>query len=273
MEKILGDLIERERLMYDRFSLAPKTLVTGVISATGVVCGRLRGQELWSMTVRLDAWRIGNGPIRIERLVIHKKMNDDELRQLKAVIRPNSIFSAIVRLDEDAPNYPQALYEVSAPYTPVDVELEDYVHQMSKTVTIESDQFGTFTLDRRLGWFLGKLSWNGSQVDLNLGTDQLEEMDGALKVATHLFNETSIWSSCITTYAAENLLPLKNDSWLRDDEAELTIDEFQSKMHLRGITVYPNGAFDFEYNDGGLFWGHAISVSGTIHSGPTRAEI
>lgn len=44
-------------------------------------------------------------------------------------------------------------------------------------------------------------------------------------------------------------------------------------MTLEGISVDPDGSFDFWHNDGDLFWGHAIQISGSLVEGPTLANI
>ena len=44
-------------------------------------------------------------------------------------------------------------------------------------------------------------------------------------------------------------------------------------MKLESISVRNNGSFDFWHNDGDLFWGHSIQISGNLTDGPKRADI
>jgi hypothetical protein len=44
-------------------------------------------------------------------------------------------------------------------------------------------------------------------------------------------------------------------------------------MRLTSITVGHGGRFTFWHEDGDLFWGHSITVSGTLAKGPTDADI
>jgi hypothetical protein len=44
-------------------------------------------------------------------------------------------------------------------------------------------------------------------------------------------------------------------------------------LKLESITVYPDDSFEFWHNDGDLFWGHSILVSGSLSEGPTDAEV
>src|SRR5262249_25964407 len=99
------------------------------------------------------------------------------------------------------------------------------------------------------------------------------DVPAALQTAHALWQASHRWNARIRDYAAQKLLPLKNDVWLDDEEDELTADQFQEKMTLKGITVYPDGAFEFWHDDGDLFWGHSILVSGNLTEGPTDANI
>jgi hypothetical protein len=69
------------------------------------------------------------------------------------------------------------------------------------------------------------------------------------------------------------LLPLKNESWLAEGEVDVTADQFKGRMALESITVHPDGSFEFWHNDGDLFWGHSIQISGCLSKGPTGADI
>jgi hypothetical protein len=60
---------------------------------------------------------------------------------------------------------------------------------------------------------------------------------------------------------------------LDEDEIELTADQFKGRMTLESITVHPNGSFTFWHNDGDMFWGHSIEVSGSLTKGLRRADI
>ena len=46
-----------------------------------------------------------------------------------------------------------------------------------------------------------------------------------------------------------------------------------SRMELDAVQIYEDGAFDFWFNDGDLFWGHSIHVTGSLESGPEDAQM
>ena len=71
--------------------------------------------------------------------------------------------------------------------------------------------------------------------------------------------------------AVHALLPLKNESWLGEDESTITAVQF--RMTLDSIIVHPDGSFEFWHTDGDLFWGHSIQVTSSLSEGPTDADI
>ncbi len=61
-------------------------------------------------------------------------------------------------------------------------------------------------------------------------------------------------------YAVAELLPLKNESWLDEDEKPITPEQFRSRMSLESLVFYPDGDVTFYHRDGDLFWGHCIQI-------------
>ena len=80
--------------------------------------------------------------------------------------------------------------------------------------------------------------------------------------------------------AAQKLTAQANE-WLADNdqtdrEAEkdpITEDEFARRILLTEFTVSPGGRFTAWYEDDDMFWGHVITVDGTLKKGPVDAEI
>src|SRR5262249_40338436 len=138
-------------------------------------------------------------------------------------------------------------------------------------VTLNDANFGKLTLDRRVDWFTAQVDWDGKPVSLNLSDSAAVEK--SLKVATALWQKQREWNRRIRDFAVQDLLPLKNESGLDEDETALSGDEFTDRMTLESITVFPNESFDFWHNDGDQFLGHSIQISGSLSEGPTRADI
>lgn len=119
---------------------------------------------------------------------------------------------------------------------------------------------GTLTFEPEYQWFSGETKIGDRAVTLHL---ELAERERALKLIPALQTVTEELSSLDLTacrYAAEQLLEVKNDSWLDEDEEELTEEEFAQRMTLESLTLDEDGEVTLWYEDGDLFWGHSICI-------------
>jgi hypothetical protein len=57
---------------------------------------------------------------------------------------------------------------------------------------------------------------------------------------------------------AKKLLSLKNQSWLEENEIELTETKFIKRIKLTSISFFGKGNSELIFNDGNLFWEHDI---------------
>lgn len=71
----------------------------------------------------------------------------------------------------------------------------------------------------------------------------------------------------------QELLTLKNESWLEPGERKVSPMEFASRISLEAVSLYPDGSFVFWYDDGDLFWGHSIRVCGSADEGLTDTDV
>lgn len=249
--------------------------VVGVVDASGAAGVKSRGDQLWTLTFEFAAWRVDRGPVRTDALRLRRAVTDSELDAYRNTIEPYAVLHARARLVEgSAGEGAQALLvEIVGPAAS-DAELNAYAQQLQHPVTFNDTVCGTFTLDRTVNWFTSESVWNGRAVKLSLSLDAAAgEPAGALKTAHGLFRDQAEWDRRIRTFAVADLLPVKNESWLETDESELSEDQFLRLMTIEAITTYPDGKFEFWYQDGDLFWGHAIKVNGNLVQGPTAADI
>ncbi len=130
-------------------------------------------------------------------------------------------------------------------------------------------------LDRISLDYRGLVSWGTQQIRLSLGKDtgSGEGAAAALAVTRTLWRDSEEWDRRLRDYAVQELLDLKNDSWLDEEEPPVSPEQFRRRMTLEAVSVAPDGEFTFTYGDGDLFGGHAIRVSGSLREGPRRADI
>jgi hypothetical protein len=135
------------------------------------------------------------------------------------------------------------------------------------------ERFGELTFDPRVGWYEASTTWSGAPVRLNLVAEDDEALNAALAHAVELWNDQPGWTARVRDRAVDELLGLKNGTWLEEDEDEVSREAFVGRMVLQSISVHPEGEFEFWHDDGDLFWGHSIQVSGNLQEGPTDAGI
>lgn len=274
MDDIFADANRKVDQLHDELAASPVHELTGIVSPSGVGAGRSGGQELWSLLLTLDAWRVGSEPVRTESLTLRRRVTDAELRTFQESIDSETVVKIRARVAMDNTfGRPQGQLEEFIGIDSADTELHSQLAELQKPATHTDERFGTLTFDRRVSWYSGTARWCGQSIDLNVNVEDNDEPSPALKVAYALWDNESNWQQRVADYAVKELLPLKNDNWLSDDETEFTSEQFKSKITLESISVYADGDFEFWHDDGDLFWGHSIQVSGNLSDGLTGADI
>lgn len=187
---------------------------------------------------------------------------------------PYGVVSVLARIPDDLKaDEVTGAYESLVSSNAIDEDLSQIVAKLKEPVTYVDPVLGEFDLDKRVGWFQGRTNWEGTPVDLYLEAEDPGEVAKAVKVMITLRDRSAEWSRRIVQFAVDELLPLKNESWLDDGDVELDQQEFTRRMKLESISVGSDDSFSFSFNDGDLFWGHQIAVSGTLTDGLESAEI
>lgn len=250
--------------------------VLGIVAPFGVGGGKAGDDELWLMTFAFDGWRIESLDLQHSRLGISRHVSDEELDKFQDLIQSYSIIRirAEVAAHSTAENRQVVLIEYLGVETD-DLELNERAAELQKPVTFVDSLFGTLTFDRGLSWYKGETVWNGNSVSLSLSAENSDEVQNALNAAHALWQDQSGWNQKLNEYAVQQLLPLKNDFWLDDDEdeTELTAEDFLGRMKLKSISVESDGSFTFWHDDGDLFFGHSIQISGDLVKGLSLADI
>lgn len=274
MNNIFAEANRKLDKLYDELAASPIYELTGIVDPSGVGAAKSAGQELWSLLLTFEAWRISNESIRTDPLTIRRRVTEKELHKFQDLIKAETIILIRARIAENNVfGSPKAQIEDFVALDSTDAQLQRHLAQLQEPKIHEDNRFGLLTFDRRIDWYSAQVKWQGKTINLNLNVESADELDPVLKVAYKLWDNESTWSERINNYAIEKLLPLKNDNWLDGDEPELSVQEFKDRMTLEAVSVYPDGEFEFWHNDGDLFWGHSIQISGNLSEGPTRADI
>ena len=160
--------------------------------------------------------------------------------------------------------------------------LEDIWTEYTKPVLLKDEVLGTLTLDREMSMFTGICQWMGKEVQISLDVEMENQASWTCtrNVMKKLLAEQETWDRSLRALAARKLTALANE-WLADNDQTdrdpeqdpITEEEFARRILLTEFTVSPGGRFTAWYEDDDLFWGHVITVEGTLKKGPLRADI
>lgn len=158
--------------------------------------------------------------------------------------------------------------------------LDERLAQYLQPVAVTAD-VGVFELERSLGSFSGVVTWCGREVSVLLDVDD-ESVEGSETCRTALAGlEAQVADAASTDerwrrYAAEKLVALAHDWQEQADEpdaAPVTADAFAERITLSELSVSSTGSVTAYYDDGDLFWGHAIMTEVDPDGSLTDASI
>lgn len=252
---------------------APIVDVLGIL-ASGVSGHRSRGETKWTLLFTFASWRIAGDRLHTHDLVVRRKVGERAIDRYRRLIKQNTATRIRARVVEESVfGGPQALLVRVMGQDRSDADMNAEVKRLQKPVRIKDRMFGTLTLDRRFKSFEGVAVWNGRKVQLTLWAHEASQLDKALKAARTLLRSQKSWQAKVLAYAVEQLLAVKNESWLGAGEKPVTAAQFQRQMTSPSIEVSPDGSFDFWFDGGDLFFDHSIQIRGSLAKGLTSAVI
>ena len=151
-----------------------------------------------------------------------------------------------------------------------------FLQQAALPVTFSDPHFGEFVLDKVVNSFEGSLIFDERSIPVSLNDRD------AIETLRWLCTELDAFVAKASAYAADEMLSSGND-WCYDawaSEAQegeeytpLTTEEFIRRISLSEVSIENEGAFSLWFNDGDIFWGHAICVIGSKEDGFTDAAM
>lgn len=144
-------------------------------------------------------------------------------------------------------------------------------------VTIHSEEFGDLVLDKELLWYSIEKTWRRAPVMVSLRVkDEKEDASEGLAMLEQFWKKKAAWDKKLRDFAAKELLALAND-WAESDDDHpnrvWTEETFAKALKNESIVIDTNGDFEMWYDDGGIFFGHAVTVYGNVKSGAREAKM
>ncbi len=234
-------------------------VIEGVVAPAGQGSwpGRTNDHEVHCFT--LSAWRHVGRPVVEKELTILRPVPRGA--DYSSDFPKGSVHRMSVLLSTDQT---RAIFEKALPLDSPSQELLAFARKSQEPVVVATRRFGELVLDRNTGTFQGEAEWGSATVSISLPDTKEEPIEESLKTVESLFSQQADWKERIEGHAVKTLLVLKNESWLDEGEKPVTAERFRARMTLEAIHILPDGDFEFWYDDGNLFRGHAIMVSGNV---------
>ena len=160
--------------------------------------------------------------------------------------------------------------------------LEEIWAEYTKPILLEDEVLGTLTLDREMSTFDGTCQWMGKEVRISLDVEieKKASWTRVTNVMKNLLADQEVWDKSLRAMAAQTLTAQANE-WLADNDQTdrapekdpITEEEFARRILITEFTVSPGGGFTAWYEDDYMFWGHVVTVDGTLKKGPISADM
>lgn len=249
--------------------------ILAVTGAGGFGGSRTQENGPWLAVLELTAWKEEDSeePAHREKTQLVALADDKLMEYLRRRVRGDSVFQIMVRPSEDGKQF----LMTELPQPEIDPEMKAILEEQKKPVSIWVPELGTFTLNRLVNWFEAEVEWLGQPARLDI--DREEDWDACVERAKALMADQKGWDEKVRSFAAQELLEQAND-WAQDaagnedgEPEEITREQFMERMELDAVQISADGRFEFWFNDGDLFWGHAIHVTGALDQGLEIAQM
>ena len=247
--------------------------ILAVTGAGGFGGSRTQENGPWLAVLELTAWKEEDSeePALREKTQLVALADDKLMDYLRRRVRGDSVFQIMVRPSEDGKQF----LMTELPQPEIDPEMKAILEEQKKPVSIWVPELGTFTLNRLVNWFEAEVEWLGQPARLDI--DREEDWDACVEQAKALMADQKGWDEKVRSFAADQLLEQAND-WAQDaaegeEPEEITREQFMERLELDAVQISAGGRFEFWFNDGDLFWGHAIHVTGSLDQGPEMAQM
>ena len=155
--------------------------------------------------------------------------------------------------------------------------LEEVLAEYRRPVVLNDEELGELSLDKDLDMFEGVISWRDEDIDISLEVDSSSEdtWTAAVVAMKQMAADQDAWDRDMRVFAARELTELACE-WREsaDEEVpEITEESFACRIELRSIAMDADGSFSAYFDDDDMFFGHCVTVYGTLMGGVTAANM
>jgi len=198
-----------------------------------------------------------------------EKCTEERMRELQELVKPYSVLRVLA--DATLPRFfIKELLE--ADVLPLEDE-EALFARYKLPVGFEDEDFGEFVFRRESGYFEGSVQHGGEDISV------LMDAEEGISVLRFTCDDINGLIEKASLFAAENLLDVCNE-WQKEAAVgnkvpfvPLTQTDFVARISLWEISIENATDYILWFDDGGIFWGHSITVVGNSADGFMEASI
>lgn len=251
----------------------PARELHGLVGAAGLTAARFGAQKHWTVQVVLAAWQEQGGPLQ-PALTLETLASDEQVARLKEQLPADTVLSLRVRMPPASEQSAEhALLEEVRGIVTDNAALNELLRLLKEPKSIHFEAIGAVTLDRAAGLYKAVALWCGQEVGLVLPVESERELNDAAQIAQRLLSDQRDWHARVLVLVTDKMVPLKNDAWRDEGEAQVSGAELCAGITLTSVWVDADGSVDFWFDGGDHFLGHAIHVSATLENGPTDVDL
>jgi len=240
-----------------------------VTGSSGFGCVKEDGQTMWTVGSRLTVWMEKDGEeIHRQEVQLVTKADDLLMGYLRQRLPRDFILKFRARPSQDGTRF----LLTNLPEPAFDPDLKALLELQKAPVTVESEELGTFTLNRSMNLYQAEGEWLEQPVFLAFEDGQ--DAERCFASLNTLLADQAGWDARLRAFVAQNLLDRVNELLKETDEEaeEATADELADSLAADMLCAGADGSFVFWFNTD-LLWGNSIRVSGTLNDGPTEAQM
>lgn len=200
------------------------------------------------------------------------KLDDESIYRLKVRAKtPEQIPDGITLSSQN-----QFLLVEIIEKNPLYPELEEILAEYKKPVLLQDDSLGELIYNKKINSFEGNTFWRNKKIDISLDVNKNNKsgITKARKALKTLLSEQIKWDNDIRNFAAKKLINLACE-WkeANDETPPITEENFAQRIKMMSISMTSGGSFTIYFNDDDIFFGHYVTVCGSLRKGIVSADI
>lgn len=155
--------------------------------------------------------------------------------------------------------------------------LKEILTEYQKPIILQDEILGELTLNKEFSWFEGNVSWQDKTIVifLEVNKDSKSSWAKVRQAMKNMLAEQARWDKEMRSFAAGKLTALARE-W-RDSADEpvpkITEQSFSERIELSNLSMTAGGEFSAYFDDDDMFFGHCVTVCGSLKKGITSANM